>query len=133
DIAVAVSIENGLVTPVIRNAGAKSTAEIAGEMKDLIVRARTRKLKQEELRGGVSAISNLGMYGIREFAAIINPPQSTILAVGESQRRPSEGPNGSVRFAPVMTVTLACDHRVIDGVLGAILLAAFRERVEAVN
>jgi pyruvate dehydrogenase E2 component (dihydrolipoamide acetyltransferase) len=130
DVGIAVALENGLVTPVIRDADTKSATEIAREMKDLASRARARKLKQDELRGGVSTISNLGMHGIREFAAIINPPQSTILAVGASQRRPIEGPNGSVHFASMMTVTLACDHRVVDGVLGAILLAAFRERVE---
>lgn len=133
DVSVAVALENGLVTPVIRAANTKSASEIAREIKDLALRARARKLKQDELRGGVSTVSNLGMHGIREFAAIINPPQSTILAVGASQRRPVEGLNGSVRFASMMTVTLACDHRVIDGVLGAILLAAFRERVEGLS
>jgi pyruvate dehydrogenase E2 component (dihydrolipoyllysine-residue acetyltransferase) len=130
DVSVAVALENGLVTPVIRAANTKSASEIAREIKDFALRARARKLKQDELRGGVSTVSNLGMQGIRQFAAIINPPQSTILAVGASQRRPVEGPNGGVLFAAMMTVTLACDHRVIDGVLGAILLAAFRERVE---
>jgi pyruvate dehydrogenase E2 component (dihydrolipoamide acetyltransferase) len=133
DVSVAVALENGLITPVIRAANTKSAGEIARETKDLASRARARKLKEDELRGGVSTISNLGMHGIREFAAIINPPQSTILAVGAAQRRPIEGPNGSVRFASMMTVTLACDHRVIDGVLGAILLAAFRERVERLS
>jgi pyruvate dehydrogenase E2 component (dihydrolipoamide acetyltransferase) len=131
DIGVAISIDNGLVTPVIRAADTKSPQQIAGEMKDLATRARHRKLKQDELMGGVSSISNLGMFGIREFAAIINPPQSTILAVGATQRRAQEGANGEVLFAPMMTVTLACDHRVIDGVLGAKLLSAFRELAEA--
>jgi pyruvate dehydrogenase E2 component (dihydrolipoamide acetyltransferase) len=99
-------------------------------MKDLATRARERKLLPHEYQGGVASISNLGMFGVREFSAIINPPQSTILAVGAGQRRPVEGPNGGVRFATLMTVTISCDHRVVDGALGAQLLAAFKAVIE---
>jgi len=130
DIGVAVAIEGGLLTPVIRRAETKSLSAISAEMRDLAERARARKLKPEEYRGGVSAVSNLGMYGIREFSAIINPPQSTILAVGAGQRRPVETPEGGVAFATQMTVTLSCDHRVVDGALGAELLAAFKTALE---
>jgi pyruvate dehydrogenase E2 component (dihydrolipoamide acetyltransferase) len=130
DIGVAVAIEGGLFTPVVRSAETKSLAEISHEMKDLAERSRNRKLLPHEYQGGVAAISNLGMYGVREFSAIINPPQSTMLAVGAGQRRPVEGPNGSISFATLMTVTLSCDHRVVDGALGARLLAAFKEVME---
>jgi pyruvate dehydrogenase E2 component (dihydrolipoamide acetyltransferase) len=130
DIGVAVAIEGGLLTPVIRKAETKSLAAISAEMKDLASRARNRKLLPDEYQGGVASISNLGMYGVREFTAIINPPQSTILAIGAAQRRPVEGPNGSIRFATQMTVTLSCDHRVVDGALGAQLLAAFKGAME---
>ena len=99
-------------------------------MRELAERARTRHLKPHEYQGGASAISNLGMYGVREFAAIINPPQATILAVGAARRQAVEQPGGGVDFASVMTVTLSCDHRVVDGALGAQLLAAFRRFVE---
>jgi pyruvate dehydrogenase E2 component (dihydrolipoamide acetyltransferase) len=130
DIGVAVAIEGGLLTPVIRRAEAKSLSAISNEMKDLAARARARRLKPEEYQGGTTAISNLGMYGIREFSAIINPPQSTILAVAAGQRRPVETPDGGVAFATQMTVTLSCDHRVVDGALGAELLAAFKAALE---
>ena len=103
---------------------------ISGEMKDLAARARARKLKPEDYQGGATTVSNLGMYGIREFAAIINPPQSTILAVGAGARRPVETEDGGVRFVSQMTVTLSCDHRVVDGALGAELLAAFKHGIE---
>jgi pyruvate dehydrogenase E2 component (dihydrolipoamide acetyltransferase) len=126
DIGVAVSIDGGLVTPVVRNAQALSVGEISTTVKDLAVRARAKKLRPDEIQGGSSAVSNLGMYGVREFSAIINPPQATILAVGAVQRRPVEGEDGAVRFVDQMTVTLSCDHRVIDGALGAELLAAFK-------
>lgn len=125
DIGVAVAIEGGLITPVIRNAQEKPIAQISAEMKELAERARARRLKPHEYQGGASAISNLGMYGVREFSAIINPPHATILAVGAGQRRPIETPDG-VRFASQMSVTLSCDHRVVDGALGAELLAAFK-------
>jgi len=130
DVGVAVAIDGGLVTPVIRGAEKKSLLEISAEMTDLSARARERKLKPAEIQGGVTAISNLGMHGVREFAAIINPPHATILAVGAVARRPVEAADSSVRFASQMTVTLSCDHRVIDGALGAELLAAFRHFIE---
>jgi pyruvate dehydrogenase E2 component (dihydrolipoamide acetyltransferase) len=130
DVGVAVAVEGGLVTPVIRGAERKSLLEISTEMKDLSARARARKLKPAEIQGGVTAVSNLGMHGVREFSAIINPPHATILAVGAAARRPIEAADGSVRFASQMTVTLSCDHRVIDGALGAELLAAFRHFIE---
>jgi pyruvate dehydrogenase E2 component (dihydrolipoamide acetyltransferase) len=130
DIGVAVALEGGLMTPVIRGADGKSLSAISNEMRTLAERARDRKLKPEEYQGGVSAISNLGMYGVRDFSAIINPPQSTILAVGTAQRRPVETENGGVRFESQMTVTLSCDHRVIDGAVGAQLLAALKGYLE---
>jgi pyruvate dehydrogenase E2 component (dihydrolipoamide acetyltransferase) len=130
DIAVAVAIEGGLITPVIRQADLKTVSTISAEMRALAERARARHLKPTEYQGGTSAISNLGMYGVREFAAIINPPHATILAVGAARRQAVERPDGGVGFASVMTVTLSCDHRVVDGALGAELLAAFRGFVE---
>jgi pyruvate dehydrogenase E2 component (dihydrolipoamide acetyltransferase) len=130
DIGVAVAVEGGLITPIIRRADTKTLSAISREMKELSARARERKLKPDEYQGGVSAISNLGMYGVREFSAIINPPQSTILAVGGARRQTIETADGGVAFASVMSVTLSCDHRVVDGALGAELLAAFKGCVE---
>ena len=130
DIGVAVAVEGGLITPIIRRADTKTLSAISREMKELSARARERKLKPDEYQGGVSAISNLGMYGVREFSAIINPPQSTILAVGGARRQAIETADGGVAFASVMSVTLSCDHRVVDGALGAELLAAFKGCVE---
>jgi len=130
DIGVAVALDGGLITPVIRNAEAKSLTAISAEMRDLAARARLKKLKPDEYRGGSSAISNLGMYGVREFAAIINPPQATLLAVGAGRRAPVEAEDGGVKFVSQMTVTLSCDHRVVDGALGAQLLAAFKGLIE---
>jgi pyruvate dehydrogenase E2 component (dihydrolipoamide acetyltransferase) len=130
DIAVAVAMEDGLVTPVVRGAESKTLGAISAEMKDLAARARQRKLKPAEIQGGATAISNLGMHGIREFAAIISPPHATILAVGAAARRPVEIADGGFRFVSQMTVTLSCDHRVVDGALGAQLLAAFRHFIE---
>ena len=130
DVGVAVSIEGGLLTPVVRNAEQKSLSAISNEMKDLAGRARDKKLKPGEYLGGAAAISNLGMYGVREFSAIINPPHATILAVGASRRAPVEAQDGSVKFVSQMSVTLSCDHRVVDGALGAELLAAFRQMIE---
>ena len=130
DIGIAVAIEGGLITPVIRNAEAKSLTAISAEMRDLAARARVRKLKPNEYQGGASAISNLGMYGVREFSAIINPPHATILAVGATRRAPIEAEDGGVKFISQLTVTLSCDHRVVDGALGAELLAAFKNFVE---
>lgn len=130
DIGVAVALDGGLMTPVIRGADGKSLSAISNEMRALAERARDRKLRPEDYQGGVSAVSNLGMYGVRDFSAIINPPQSTILAVGAAQRRPVETEDGGVRFESQMTVTLSCDHRVIDGALGAQLLAALKGYLE---
>jgi pyruvate dehydrogenase E2 component (dihydrolipoamide acetyltransferase) len=130
DIGVAVAIEGGLLTPVIRDAETKSLTAISAEMKDLAARARERKLRPQEYQGGAAAVSNLGMYGIREFSAIINPPQASILAVGAAQRRAVEDENGAAVFRSMMTVTLSCDHRVIDGALGAQLLDAFKSLIE---
>jgi pyruvate dehydrogenase E2 component (dihydrolipoamide acetyltransferase) len=130
DIGVAVAIEGGLITPVIRNAEQKSLTAISAEMRDLADRARVRKLMPNEYLGGASAISNLGMYGVREFSAIINPPHATILAVGATRRAPIEAEDGGVKFISQLTVTLSCDHRVVDGALGAELLAAFKSFVE---
>jgi pyruvate dehydrogenase E2 component (dihydrolipoamide acetyltransferase) len=130
DIGIAVAIDGGLITPVIRKAELKSLTAISAEMRDLAERARARKLKPNEYQGGSSAISNLGMYGVREFSAIINPPHATILAVGATRRAPVEAEDGTVIFISQMTVTLSCDHRVVDGALGAELLAAFKTFVE---
>lgn len=130
DIGIAVALEGGLITPVIRNADSKSVTAISAEMRDLADRARQKKLKPNEYQGGSSAISNLGMYGVREFSAIINPPHATILAVGATRRAPVEADDGSVKFVSQMTVTLSCDHRVVDGALGAELLASFKDFIE---
>jgi pyruvate dehydrogenase E2 component (dihydrolipoamide acetyltransferase) len=131
DVGVAVALDEGLITPVIRSAEQKSLTTISREMGDLARRARDKKLKPQEYQGGASAISNLGMYGVREFSAIINPPHSSILAVGSSRRAPIEAEDGSIKFVSQMTVTLSCDHRVIDGALGARLLAAFKDFIES--
>src|ERR1700759_4070867 len=131
DVGVAVALDGGLIVPVIRQAETKTLSAISGEMKDLAGRAKDKKLKPAEYQGGSAAISNLGMYGVREFSAIINPPHATILAVGASQRRPVEAKDGSVKFESQMTVTLSCDHRVVDGALGAELLAAFKTLIES--
>jgi pyruvate dehydrogenase E2 component (dihydrolipoamide acetyltransferase) len=130
DIGVAVALDGGLITPLIRDAQKKSLLDISTEMRDLAERARARRLKPHEYQGGASAISNLGMYGIREFNAIINPPHATILAVGAGERRPVETEDGGFRFVTKMTVTLSCDHRVVDGALGAELVGAFRHYIE---
>lgn len=129
DIGVAVSIEGGLITPIIRKAETKSLSAISSEMKDLAARAKARKLKSEEYNGGSSAISNLGMFGVKNFAAIINPPHATILAVGSGDQR-AVVENGVVVPATVMTVTLSTDHRAVDGALGAEVLAAFKRYIE---
>src|SRR5215813_7721190 len=130
DIGVAVAIDGGLITPIIRQAEAKSLSAISAEVRELAERARSRRLKPHEYQGGSSAISNLGMYGVREFAAIINPPHATILAIGAARRQAVETADGGVAFASMMTVTLSCDHRVVDGALGAELLAGFKGLVE---
>ncbi|HEU0118111.1 MAG TPA: 2-oxo acid dehydrogenase subunit E2, partial [Alphaproteobacteria bacterium] len=129
DISVAVATPNGLVTPIIKNVDMKTMAQISGEMKDLGMRAREGKLRPEEFQGGGFTISNLGMYGIREFSAIINPPQSCILAVGAGEQRPVVK-NGQLAIATVMTCTLSVDHRSVDGAVGAEFLAAFKPMIE---
>ena len=129
DIGVAVAMPGGLITPIIRNAESKSLSTISNEMKDLAARARTRKLKPQEYQGGTSSVSNLGMFGISHFTAVINPPQSTILAVGASEER-AVVRNGKVEAAHMMSATLSCDHRAIDGALGAELIGAFRRLIE---
>jgi pyruvate dehydrogenase E2 component (dihydrolipoamide acetyltransferase) len=131
DIGVAVALDGGLITPVLRDAQSKSLSAISNEMRELASRARAKKLKPGEYQGGSAAISNLGMYGVREFAAIINPPHATILAIGAARRVPVEAADGSTKFVSQMSVTLSCDHRVVDGVLGAELLAAFKAMVES--
>jgi pyruvate dehydrogenase E2 component (dihydrolipoamide acetyltransferase) len=131
DIGVAVALDGGLITPLIRNAEAKSLTAISAEMRDLAARARDKKLKPADYQGGSSAISNLGMHGVREFTAIINPPHATILAVGAARRQAIEKADGSAAFVSMMSATLSCDHRVIDGALGAELLAAFKSLVES--
>jgi pyruvate dehydrogenase E2 component (dihydrolipoyllysine-residue acetyltransferase) len=131
DIGVAVALEGGLTTPVIRHAEKKSLRAISAEMKDLAARARAKKLKPEEYQGGAAAISNLGMHGVREFSAIINPPHATILAVGAARRQAIETENGGVAFASMLSLTLSCDHRVVDGALGADLLATIKRLIES--
>ncbi len=129
DISVAVAIPDGLITPIVKNADLKGLSQISAEMKDLATRARAGKLKPVEFLGGTFSISNLGLYGIREFAAVINPPQGAILAVGAGEPRPVVQ-DGALAIATVMTVTLSVDHRVVDGAVGAEYLAAFKKLVE---
>ena len=131
DIGVAVAIEGGLITPVVRDAETKSLAAISSEVKRLAARARDRKLQPAEYQGGVSTVSNLGGHGVREFSAIINPPQATILAVGGTRRQPVETADGGIKFVSALTVTLSCDHRVVDGAVGAELLEELRGFIEA--
>ena len=130
DIGVAVSIPGGLITPIVRKAEEKSLSVIANEMKDLAVRARERKLKPQEYQGGSTAVSNLGMFGIKEFSAVINPPQATILAVGGGEKR-AVVRDGEIVVATMMSVTLSTDHRAVDGVLGAQMLGAFKGYIES--
>jgi pyruvate dehydrogenase E2 component (dihydrolipoamide acetyltransferase) len=129
DIGVAVSIPGGLITPVVRHAESKRLSEIANEMKDLAARARQRKLAPHEYQGGTTAVSNLGMYGIKDFAAVINPPHATILAVGAGIPTPVVR-KGEITTATIMSVTLSTDHRAVDGALGAEFLGAFKSLVE---
>ena len=129
DVGVAVSIPGGLITPIVRRAEEKSLSAISNEMKDLAGRAKNRKLKPEEYQGGTTAVSNLGMFGIKDFAAVINPPHATILAVGAGEER-AVVKNGEIRIANVMSVTLSTDHRAVDGALGAELLGAFKRYIE---
>ncbi|MEX0589879.1 MAG: 2-oxo acid dehydrogenase subunit E2, partial [Xanthobacteraceae bacterium] len=129
DVGVAVAIPGGLITPIVRHADEKSLSTIANEMRDLAARARTRRLKPNEYQGGSSALSNLGMYGIKEFSAVINPPHATILAVGAGEER-AVARKGKIEAATVMTATLSADHRAVDGAVGAELLGAFKYFVE---
>ena len=129
DVSVAVATGGGVIAPVVRNADRKGLGEISAEMKDLAARARSGGLRPEEYQGGTFSISNLGMYGVREFSAIVNPPQSAILAVGAGEPRPVVR-DGALAVATVATCTLSCDHRVVDGAVGARLLAAFKGFVE---
>ena len=130
DIGVAVALPGGLITPIVRNAESKSLSTISNEMRDLAVRARERKLKPHDYQGGTSSVSNLGMYGIKDFTAVINPPQSTILAVGVGEER-AVVRNGKIEAATIMSVTLSCDHRAVDGALGAELIGAFKMLIES--
>jgi pyruvate dehydrogenase E2 component (dihydrolipoamide acetyltransferase) len=129
DVGVAVALDSGLITPIVAKAESKSLAAISNEVKDLAARAKTKKLKPSEFEGGTFAISNLGMYGIRSFTAVINPPHAAILAVGAGEQR-AVVLNGALAVATVMTVQLSCDHRVIDGALGATWLEAFKAYLE---
>jgi pyruvate dehydrogenase E2 component (dihydrolipoamide acetyltransferase) len=129
DIAVAVALDDGLITPIVKAADRKGLAAIAAETKDLVARARAGKLKLEEFQGGTFSISNLGMYGVSDFAAVINPPHGGILAVGAGEQRPVVK-NGALAVATVMSCTLSCDHRAVDGAVGAQFLAAFKKLVE---
>ena len=129
DVGVAVSIPGGLITPIVRKAEQKSLSAISNEMKDLARRARERKLKPEEYQGGTTAVSNLGMFGVKDFSAVINPPRATILAVGAGEQR-AVVKGGEIKIATVMAVTLSTDHRAVDGALGAELIAAFKKLIE---
>jgi len=129
DVAVAVAIDGGLITPVIRDAANKGLEQISAEMKELAGRARDGKLAPEEYQGGTFSISNLGMYGIKQFDAVINPPQGAILAIGAGEPRPVVK-DGALSVATVMSCTLSCDHRVVDGAIGAEFLAAFKAMIE---
>jgi pyruvate dehydrogenase E2 component (dihydrolipoamide acetyltransferase) len=129
DVGVAVSIPGGLITPIIRKADQKTLSVISNEMKDLAARAKGRKLKPDEYQGGTTAVSNLGMFGIKDFSAVINPPHATILAVGAGEQR-AVVKKGELAVATVMSVTLSTDHRAVDGALGAELLQAFKRTIE---
>jgi pyruvate dehydrogenase E2 component (dihydrolipoamide acetyltransferase) len=129
DVGVAVSIPGGLITPIVRQAELKSLSAISNEMKDLGKRAKERKLKPEEYQGGTTAVSNMGMMGVKSFSAVVNPPHATILAVGAGEQR-AVVKNGEIKIANVMTVTLSTDHRCVDGALGAELLGAFKRYIE---
>jgi pyruvate dehydrogenase E2 component (dihydrolipoamide acetyltransferase) len=129
DIGVAVAMPGGLITPIIRKAETKPISVISSQMKDFAARARARKLKPEEYQGGTTAVSNLGMYGIKDFTAVINPPHATILAVGTGEER-AIVKHGKIEVAQIMSVTLSCDHRAVDGALGAELIGAFKMLIE---
>ncbi len=130
DISVAVAIDDGLMTPIVRNANQKSLIQISNEVKELAKKAKSQKLKPEEYQGGGFTISNLGMYSIKSFYAIINPPQSCILSIGGTREIPAYGKNGNLEKKQVMNISLSCDHRVVDGATAAIFLSAFKHFVE---
>jgi pyruvate dehydrogenase E2 component (dihydrolipoamide acetyltransferase) len=129
DVGVAVALPGGLITPIVRQAETKSLSAISNELKDMVARARARKLKPQEYQGGTTAVSNLGMYGIKDFTAVINPPHATILAAGAAEERAIVR-KGAIVAATVMSVTLSCDHRAVDGALGAELIGAFKALIE---
>jgi pyruvate dehydrogenase E2 component (dihydrolipoamide acetyltransferase) len=129
DVGVAVALPGGLITPIVRNAETKTLSAISNELKDMVARARARKLKPQEYQGGTTAVSNLGMYGIKDFTAVINPPHATILAVGAGEERAIVR-KGQIVAANAMSVTLSCDHRAVDGALGAELIGAFKMLIE---
>ena len=129
DVGVAVALPGGLITPIVRHAESKSLSTISNELKDMVARARARKLKPQEYQGGTTSVSNLGMYGIKDFTAVINPPQATILAVGAGEER-AIARGGKIEAAQMMSVTLSCDHRAVDGALGAELIGAFKMLIE---
>jgi pyruvate dehydrogenase E2 component (dihydrolipoamide acetyltransferase) len=129
DVAVAVSVPGGLFTPVVKSADTKTLREISEEVKDLATRAKSKKLAPHEYQGGSSSVSNLGMFGIKHFSAVINPPHGTILAVGAGEERVYPE-NGQIKIGQFMTVTLSCDHRAVDGALGAELLGVFKGLIE---
>ena len=129
DVGVAVAMPGGLITPIIRNAESKSLSTISNEMKDLAARARTRKLKPQEYQGGTSSVSNLGMFGIDQFTAIINPPEAGIIAIGTSEEK-LVVVNGEAVIRNRVRITMSCDHRIIDGAVGAKFLQTLRRLVE---
>jgi pyruvate dehydrogenase E2 component (dihydrolipoamide acetyltransferase) len=131
NLSVAVAVEEGLVTPVIRDAHKKSLREISAAVKDLAGRARTKKLKPDEYAGGTITVTNLGAYGIEQFAAIINPPQAMIVAVGVIVKKPVVGPGDAIVAGQRMSLTLSADHRVVDGAVGATYLAELKKLIEA--
>ena len=129
DVGVAVAMPGGMITPIVRKAEMKSLSAFSRKMKDFAARARVRKLKPHEYQGGTTAVSNLGMYGIKDFNAVINPPHATILAVGAGEER-AIVKNGTIEAAHIMSVTMSCDHRAVNGALGAELISAFKTLIE---
>ena len=129
DVAVAVAVPGGLFTPVVRGAELKSLRQISAEVRDFAIRAKSKKLAPHEYQGGSTAVSNLGMYGVKDFAAVINPPHGTIIAIGVGEERvyPQDG---EIKIGTFMSVTLSCDHRSVDGALGAEVLGVFKQLIE---
>ena len=129
DVAVAVAIPDGLITPVVRAADTLPLSVLSNQMKDMVARAKERRLKPNEYQGGVTAVSDLGMFGIKDFCAVINPPQSTIMAIGMDEER-AIVKNGAIVAAHMMSATISCDHRAMDGAKGAELISAFKKLIE---